>query len=56
MIIEFPQPAPSFFHHLFKDVLLSHQFLSLSVGFCHGDIQHRLSAVDGVSDEENYVL
>lgn len=42
--------------NLFEDVLLSHQFLSLSVCFVHGDIQHHLAAVDDVSHEENHVL
>lgn len=41
---------------LFQDVLLSHQFLALSVGFAHHHIQHRLTAVDDICHEENHIL
>lgn len=41
---------------LFEDVLFSHKFLSLSVGFTHYNVQHRLTAVDDVSHKENHVL
>lgn len=41
---------------LFENVLFSHQFLSLSVDFAHHHVQHRLTAVDHVGHEENYIL
>lgn len=41
---------------LFEDVLFSHKFLSLPVGFAHDNVQHRLTAVDDVSHKENHVL
>lgn len=41
---------------LFEDVLFPHQFLPLSVGFAHDDVQHRLTAVDDVCYKENDVL
>lgn len=41
---------------LLEDVLFSHEFLSLAVGFAHDDVQHRLAAVDDVGHEENHVL
>lgn len=42
--------------NLFEDVLFPHKFLSLSVGFAHHDVQHRLATVDDISHEEDDVL
>lgn len=42
--------------HLFQDVLLSHQLLSLPVRFAHDHVQDRLAAVDHVRHEEDHVL
>lgn len=39
--------------NLFKDILLSHEFLSFSVGFVNHDLQNILPTVGDVHHEEN---
>lgn len=55
-LLVFLNPWGSFGSYLFEDVLFSHQFLSLSVGFGHSYIQDRLTAIDDISHKENHVL
>lgn len=42
--------------YLFKDVLLSHQFLSLPIGFIDHDLQHVLPTVGDVHHKENQIF
>lgn len=42
--------------YLFQDVLLPHEFLSLSVGLVDHDLQHVLASVGDVTHEEDQVL
>lgn len=42
--------------NLFEDVLFSHQFLSLSIGFGHGNIKDWLTTINDIGHKENHIL
>lgn len=42
--------------HLFENILLSHEFLSLTVWFDHHHVQHRLSSVCLIHHKKHQVL